>query len=59
MTSISKLEVFIYAEQLCNINKNDLEKSFYNKCKSHIKPHKDAEPININNLYLMIQLKLL
>lgn len=60
MTTISKSEVFKCAEQLRNIYKDDLDRSFCNECihfQSFIKSLKDAVPRNIKDLYLMIRSK--
>lgn len=58
MTTMSESEVFKCVEQLCNIYKDDLDKSFYIErihFQSHIKSLKYAAPRNIKDLCLMIR----
>lgn len=59
MTATSELKDFLCTSELCNINKDDKEKSFWNECKNQVRSHNDAMPKNINNQYLTIQLKYL
>jgi len=60
LTTISESEVFKFAENLCKIYKDDLDKSFCNECvhfQSHIKSLKDKAPKNIRDLSTLIRSK--
>lgn len=60
LATMPESEVFKCAENLCNIYKNDLDKSFCNECihfQSHIKSLKDKKPKTILELSQMIRSK--